>query len=717
MRQIKLHIALSFTLLCIFSALQLYPPQILKTFELKLSDQMLSIRGQQPVDPRIAIIDIDERSLQEIGQWPWPRNRVAELLLNLRDSGVAIIGLDIVFAEPDNASPRRILQNLNLPLDIDALPDYDEIFNQAIVETPTVLGYVFVMENDQLHSEHRPDTHAIILESNKPPQSLVLNPHRPILSLPQTHIDGLFSGYINTLPDIDGTIRHLPLIMEYDGNLYPSLAMEIARLGMGAQRIQLRYHHQFVETLLLDSLEIPTDIYGRLAVNFRGPSFQYPYISAVDVLTRPETLSLEGSVVLVGTSAAGLLDLRSTPLDSVYPGVEVHATVIDNILNQDFISKPSWALGVDFVTLCIIATAGALILSVSSTLISACLALSSLMCLLVSHYYLLSQQGLLFTTLTPSLLLISHFVLGTLLNHHQDQKQKNFIRQRFERKVSKDIVNELLTHPNLMLEGSERYITIFFSDIRGFTQLSESIGSARQLVTLLNRYMSCMIDRITHKNGTIDKLIGDAIMAYWNAPMDDALHADHALSSAIEQIEALQQLNADFIKEGLPMLSIGIGLNTGMAIVGEMGSEDRSDYTCIGDEVNLASRTEGLCKYFQSQLILTESTYGELQQRDLYHFRPLGLLNVKGKSHPVRFYECLGLRSQPWCNYSENEDAQLNKALEAFQAGHFQQALTLFRRLDECFSQHLYQLYVQHCLDAIRNPPTDFNGTLTMTEK
>lgn len=717
MRQIKLHIALSFLLLCIFSALQLYPPQILSTFELKLNDQMLTIRGQQPVDPRVAIIDIDERSLQEVGQWPWPRNRVAELLLNLRDSGVAIIGLDIVFAEPDNASPRRILQNLNLPLDIEALPDYDEILNEAIVETPTVLGYVFVMENDQLVSEHSPASHAIILESNKPSQSLVLKPHRPILSLPQTHIEGLFSGYINTLPDIDGTIRHLPLVMEYDGSIYPSLAMEIARLGMGAQRIQLKYHHQFVENLSLDSLEIPTDIYGRLAVNYRGPSFQYPYISAVDILTRPEAFSLEGSVVLVGTSAAGLLDLRSTPLDSVYPGVEVHATVIDNILNQDFISKPSWSLGVDFITLLIIATGGTFILCLSSTLVSACLALIGLMLLLVFHYYLLSQQGLIFTTLTPSLLLINHFVLGTLLNHHQDQKQKNFIRQRFERKVSKEIVDELLTHPNLMLEGSERYITIFFSDIRGFTQLSESIGSARQLVTLLNRYMSCMIDRITHKNGTIDKLIGDAIMAYWNAPMDDALHADHALSSAVEQIQVLKQLNADFVNEGLPALSIGIGLNTGIAIVGEMGSQDRSDYTCIGDEVNLASRTEGLCKYFKSQLILTESTYGELQQRDLYQFRPLGLLNVKGKSHPVRFYECLGLRSQPWQSFSEEEDARLNIALEAFQAGDFQQALTCFTHLDELSSQHLYQLYIQHCLEAIRYPPNNFNGTLTMTEK
>lgn len=717
MQKIRLHLTLSFILLCIFSALQLYQPKVLSIFELKLKDQMMSIRGTQAVDPRIAIIDIDERSLQEIGQWPWPRNRVAELLINLRDSGVAIIGLDIVFAEPDNASPRRVLEGLNLPFDSGLLPDYDEILNQAIMNTPTVLGYVFSMEDDHLLSEQSPQTHAIIVETNKPAESLILKPYRAILSLSQVDVDGLFSGYINTLPDIDGTIRHLPLVMEFNSGIYPSLAMEMARLGLGAQRIQLNYHHQLVESLSLDALNIPTDIYGRLAVNYRGPSFQYPYISAVDILTQPEEFSLDGSVVLVGTSAAGLLDLRSTPLDSVYPGVEVHATVIDNIINQDFISKPSWSMGADLITLVFIATSVAFILCLSSTLISATLTLAFLSLLLIFHYYLFSQQGLVLTTLPPLLLLISNFVLGTLLNHHQDQKQKNFIRQRFERKVSKEIVDELLTHKNLKLEGSERYITIFFSDIRDFTQLSESIGSARLLIALLNRYMSCMIEKITQQNGTVDKLIGDAIMAYWNAPMDDAMHADHALSSAVEQIEALKKLNDEFIKEGLPALSIGIGLNTGMAVVGEMGSENRSDYTCVGDEVNLASRTEGLCKYFNSQLILTESTYKSLNQGNLYQFRPLGLLNVKGKNHPVNFYECLGTKANPWQRYSDEEDARLKAALNAFQTGYFHQALTLFTHLDDEYSQHLYQLYIQYCQNAINLPPENFNGTLQMSDK
>ncbi|WP_409522767.1 CHASE2 domain-containing protein [Nitrincola sp. MINF-07-Sa-05] len=623
MRRIWLQFLLAMSMLIMSLSLYLSSPPLLQTFELRLVDQMLVFRGEQPVDPDIVIVDIDERSLHQLGQWPWSRDLVAELLDQLTLSGIGMIGLDVVFAEPDRSSPRRILAALGM--EVGNAPDFDEQLIQTIVNTPTVSGYVFAMEPDGLPPGLSPEPPPMIVEYRKPPDSLLMKPYRTILSIQQHQEPTLFSGYINTLPDIDGTIRHLPLVMEYEQMIYPALALEMARLALGKARIMISYDGPLVEGISLDDYHLSTDMHGRLRINFRGAARHYPYLSAVDLLEgRVPDSALEGKMALIGTSAAGLLDLRSTPLDSVYPGVEVHATVLDNLLNGDFLVTPAWATGADIVLLVVLAALmwGFLILPGSAA--GSLLSLILLIGVALFHYYLIVFQGLVLNLLLPLAMIAALFLLGSVLNFVLEQRQKEKIIRRFERKVSHDVVEQLLRSDALILEGTEQEVTVFFSDIRGFTALSEKIGSAKALILLLNRYMTPMTGIITAHKGTVDKFIGDAIMAYWNAPLPDQKHADQALQAAIEQIMALEELNQAFQSEGLPCLQIGIGLNTGLAVVGEMGSADRSDYTCIGDEVNLASRTEGLCKLFGANIVLTDSTRQALLQPDLYRLRCLG---------------------------------------------------------------------------------------------
>ncbi|WP_151703349.1 CHASE2 domain-containing protein [Nitrincola alkalilacustris] len=711
-----LHLWIALTLYVITLGLYTTLSGFVDPYEVRLKDQMLSIRGEMPADADIIIIDIDERSLSEHGQWPWSRDLVAELLLKLHQAGIGMIGLDIIFPEPDRSSPHRVLKALGLPAD-DA-PDHDQILLDAIMNTPTVSGYVFAMEPDGIVSDEALDTLALIVEYDKPVDSLLPKPHRSILGVPQKINPSLFSGYINTLPDKDGVIRHMPLLMEFNGMLYPSLALEMTRLALGVSRVNVLYEDIQVAMVQLEGYQIPTDMYGRVRINFRGEARRYNYISASEVLNQSvSSEDLAGKIAFIGTSAAGLYDLRSTPLDSVFPGVEVHATVLDNLLNQDFLMTPYWAPGADVAKITAVAVLVWLFLTLPGSSFGSLLALVLLIFLLILDYYLMVSKGLVLHSLLPVLLLISLFLIGTVLNYVLEARQKAKIIRRFERKVSHDVVTQLLKSEELILEGSEQEVTVFFSDIRGFTALSEMIGSAKALILLLNRYMTPMTGIITAHKGTVDKFIGDAIMAYWNAPLPDQFHADQALQAAIEQIMALEQLNEMFQQEGLPPLKIGIGLNTGVAVVGEMGSTDRSDYTCIGDEVNLASRTEGLCKLFGATIVLTESTLQALRQKERYRLRCLGRVAVKGREHPVTVYESLGYVGQEWVAFDTDAQLFMEYGLSLFQQARFTEAAYFFTRLLEQDNQALYRFYLDHCLEYQRNPEPDFDGTLRLTSK
>jgi len=684
-----------------------------ESFENKLNDIMLFVRGNVKADSRIVIVDIDEKSLHELGQWPWSRNIVAKILYNLAKKNVGIIGLDIVFAEHDNSSPKRVFKKMGIPNK--NVEDYDAILANAIGDTPTVVGYVFALQNDGVIAHEVPKSQVILIEKNKPKNSYLIKGQRAILNIPMIQEKAYSNGYFNTVPDKDGVVRSIPLVIEYKGFLYPSLSLEITRLVMAQNKMTINYLQDGVDSILMDSLHIPTDFFGRLKVNYRGTSHRYKYISASDVYyNRVKKNDLEGKIALVGTSSAGLLDLRSSPLESTFPGVEIHATAIDNILNQNFLFKPTWIYGVDLLSIFFLLLFVFIILMLPNALLSFIFFLGLNILLLLVDYYMMVYKGIILSTFIPLISLNFLFLIGSSVNFFLETKQKNRIKNKFASKVSSVVVDELMkNNTEEFFEGKEEEITIFFSDIRGFTSLSEDIGSAQKLINFLNEYITPMSDIILEHKGTIDKFIGDSIMAYWNAPINVKAHSDKALCAAIEQIKALAELNNTFALQDKPLIDIGIGLNTGLSIVGEIGSKGRSDYTCIGDSVNLASRVESLCKVYGVKIIITEFTKVLLEGK--YELRELDIVKVKGKAKPVVLYECYGDKSYTWKKY--NDALQYELAIKLYRNSEFEKAYNIFYILNQDYKQKLYELYLERCMYFKNNPPSNFNGVFTFEKK
>ncbi len=712
-------------------------PEFFIPFENKVKDLMFKVRGEIKGDENIIIVDIDERSLKALGQWPWSRDKVAILLQNLSDYGVGMIGLDVVFAEPDNSSPKKILQKLNLSYD--GVVDYDEVLANTIAQTPTIVGYVFAMQEDSIAPGNSPKTNGIVVERNKPEKSYLLKPYRAILNIDTIEQSAYSSGYFNTVPDSDGNVRSVPLVMEYDGSIYPSLTLEMARIIQNKRKIELFYDDNGMSHIGVGDLHIATDYYGRLNINYRGPQRSYRYISAVDIYEKKLSVDeIEGKIAFLGTSAAGLLDLRSTPFDSVFPGVEVHANALENILSGDFLSKPIWAVGVDTLTI----VAGAffifLILLLPSAVGSFVLLLALNGTVLFAHYFYMFSYGVIFNTILPFLVINAIFVIGQVLNYFLEIKQKERIKGKFARKVSPAVMNDILLSEDDVLEGKEREITIFFSDVRNFTNISETIGDPKKLIHFMNTYMDPMTEIIVKTGGTVDKFIGDAIMAYWNAPTSVAEHAEKAVIASLEQLHTLRELNKKLREnpefasvvamsdaKGVPIVDIGIGLNSGIAIVGEMGSSGRSDYTVIGDPINLGSRLESLCKYYNSKLNISNFTK-ELLKGD-YIYRFLDLVIVKGKSEPVEIWQIHDYDDAREIYLFDVSKEQIKKeltlyheAIRLYQEASFVKALTLFREIESWESKTnnaIYKIYIERCEHYIEIPPQNFNGVFVHTSK
>lgn len=693
----------------------LFLPQSYLSLDNKIRDYLFIFRGPIPTSNNVAIVDIDENSLAALGQWPWERNKVARVLQNLSDAGVGIVGLDVVFAEPDNSSPAKVLKSLGMKTS--GVLDYDAILGQTIGSTPTVAGYVFLMEKDEQKQSEGPLVPAIFIERNAGEHDLLLKPHRPVLNIPAIQGQAYSSGYFNTLPDDDsGIIRSVPLVMKYDDIIYPSLSLEMVRIAHEAGRVTIQHDPQIgVEKVVLGELEIPTDRFGRLFVNYRGAGKTFDYIPAVDVYNNTfDHARVAGKFILLGTSAAGLLDLRAMPFDNVYPGVEIHANVIDNLLAQDFISKPSWVQALDILIIFSVAMLLSAILAYTSAFVSLLAVALFSFSFLGLNYYMLFEYGLILNLMFGVLTILGVTILALVANYFLESKQKEMIRAKLAKKVSPSVVEDLLKNPDLgILEGREREITIFFSDIRGFTSLSEAMGSPKALIEFLNNYMTPMTDIIMKDGGTVDKFIGDAIMAYWNAPADVSNHQDAAVSAALEQMEALKHLNERLVVDKKPTIDIGIGLNTGLATVGEMGSEGRADYTVIGDPVNLASRLEGLNKPYGTHIIISEYTKAGLKKP--YVIRELDKVRVKGKKEPVAIFEVLAAGVPGGELVQEIEE--YNGALADYRSSGFAQALARFKALNTKNACHLYELYIERCEHLIENPPENFDGVFTFTTK
>ena len=607
-------------------------PHFFKVLDDKITSIYLMTKKNEPASEYVTIVDIDAYSIDMLGQWPFPRDMIAQALINLTNSGAGIIGFDMVFANPDRLSPHRIAQRINVDGNFS---NNDLLFSQTLTQTPVILGYFFDMSKETNSPEPK---HLATIKIENSQELKYFNKAMSVVD----NIDILknsaySSGFFNLTNITSGVVDSAPILISYQNKLYPSLATEMLRISSGVSDINILNSELGTLGINIGNLNIPSSRNAEIKLNFRGKGFSYKYLSFYDIYTNNfKQEDVQGKFILIGTSDIGLNDLVTTLYDAAMPGVEVHATTIDNILNNDFFYTPqdSYTYGIVLILLSTIILA--LFLYYFSASYSFLIFVMFLILVLGINYYLIFSLHIIIGLSATIIGLFLTTGLFSLLSYYYENIQKKKIFNKLSSKVSKNVAHELLKHDKDILNVEKKNVTVLFSDIRGFTSLSEQIKDPEKLIKILNLYMSPMVDSITEYNGTVDKFIGDAIMAYWNAPLMVDKHADMAVQSALQQLEKLKVLNVALQEEFAIELKIGIGINSGEVIVGEMGSSGRSDYTLIGDTVNLASRVESLTKKYECPLLITEQT--KLLLQDSYIFEKVDSVRVKGKQEETTIY-------------------------------------------------------------------------------
>ncbi len=710
------------------STINIYYPKVGKSFDNKIKDYMFNFRGEKEDSKNVIIIDIDEKSLSILGQWPWSRDKVATILNNLTKAGVAVIGLDIVFAEEDQSSPVKVLAKLNIVKD--NIPDFDKELNSMVAKTPTILGYKFTIRKNEFMRRESLHIPAIIIEKNKEKGSdKLLKANGTILNHKKLQDSAYSCGFFNNTPDDSGVVRSIPLVIKYDDQVYPSLDLEMIRVMTGLNTVFINYSNLGVENIQIGDIKIPTDRHGRLILNYRGKAKTFQYISAVDIYQNNITSDLKNKVVLIGASATGLNDLKATPFDSLYPGVEVHATALDNIIVGNFITYPAWIDGLNLLLIFFFAIITVLFIAFTPFWFNPIALLLILSSSIYYNYFILFYEGIMVNTILPFITIMISALIAIFMDYIFEVKNEQMIKRKFASKVSQDVMDSLLKDSSTELfEPTNKTITVFFSDIRNFTYISEAIGDAKVLLILLNEYFDPMTDIIMKGKGTVDKYIGDAIMAHWNALGEVKDHAQVAVDTAISQILYLAEINkklkaddrfAVLVKENENIIDIGIGINTGDVIVGEMGSSQRSDYTVIGDTVNVGNRVESLCKYYDAQLSISSITKQQLSKDHIYRF--LDHIIVKGKSKPIQIWQVYdydhGENISTIYGVSkdelEEELALYHRAIFLYQDASFEDALSILEEINKKENKtnnNIYNIYISRCKEYIKNPPTNFDS-------
>jgi len=702
-------------------------------------DARLNYKRLNTIDDRIVIVDIDESSLALEGRWPWSRDKLAAIVNNLFEVYQAdVVGFDIVFAEKDESSGLKEFEFLastelkDDPLFHKALDnirpslEYDQMFAKALKDRNVVMGYYFksnVSENEIAQSGLLPPA---VTKLNKQlsarlPINKALGYGGNLKILQSSARSGGF--FDNPFVDSDGVFRRVPLIQIHQDQVYASLALSTTQAYLKNSDIKLNVvnngtkNDQYfaLESVHINEFSIPVDGKGAVYVPFRGLSYSFPYISAQKILNKKiDPDSLKGKIVLVGTTAPGLLDLRSTPVQSVYPGVEIHANIISGILDQRINHSPAWTIGYEFIILILIAATMAFLLPVSSPLM-ATVATTIVLILTVSGTLMAWNSQIILPLASPVLLIVLNYILHMSYGFFIESRGKRQLAHLFGQYIPPEIVDEMSKSPaNFSLDGENKVMTVLFSDVRGFTTISEGMDP-KQLTQLMNALLTPMT-RVIHKHrGTIDKYMGDAIMSFWGAPLEDPDHARHALHAAMEMMVELKIMQKDFESRGWPPINIGIGLNTGNMNVGNMGSEFRMAYTVLGDSVNLGARLEGLTKEYGVNIIVSESTKESIPE---FTYRDLDLVRVKGKNEPIAIFEPIGHEDEI-DEATTLELARYNQALQSFRAQNWDQAETDFFALSQIHpDRFLYQVYLNRVTHYKGHLPNDdWDGVFTHTSK
>jgi adenylate cyclase len=735
---ILIGLGLLIVLFFVGSAARFYRLEFVEQLSSFIHDYRLRLTMPRTLDDRIVIVDIDEKSLKEEGRWPWGRDRLALLMDKLFDKyGVAVVGFDVVFAERDNSSGLKVLQKIGqnqLKGDmsfqatlsqIQPQLEYDKLFASKIKNRKVVLGYYLTNQKDQRVSGMLPEpTFPSGFFKGHPVQFTIWNGYGA--NLPELQNAAASAGHFNPLVDFDGRVRRLPMLVEYEGAYYESLSLAMVRTLLGPTKLSPGYAdvksggYAGLEWLELDAtggkLKIPVDSDVATNVPYRGGQGSFRYISIADVLhDRVDPAQLKDKIILVGTTAPGLLDMRATPVAEVYPGVEVHANMISGILDQNLKERPAYMLGAEVVWLLLIGIALCFLLPLftpAKAILASVFTLTTTTGLsLVAWQY----GNILIPVANSLLMIVLLFALNMSYGYFVTSRTKRQITGLFGQYVPSELVEEMAKHPeSVSMEGESREMTILFSDVRGFTTISEGL-EPKELSQLMNEFLT-PLSRIIYKHrGTIDKYMGDCIMAFWGAPLSDKDHARNAVLAGIEMQAALHALQPHFRERGWPEIHVGVGINTGRVSVGNMGSEMRVAYTVMGDEVNLASRLEGITKQYGVGIIVGDNTRNLVTD---FLYCELDHVRVKGKDKPVAIYQPMALASE--ASKALHDEVKLfHEVRRLYRKQDWDQAELQLMNLQRMSPDTaLYRIYAERVVYFRKNPPAaDWDGVFVFQTK
>jgi len=715
-------------------------PDFLEQLELETLDQRFKLRGPIAPDPRVVIVAVDDASLSEVGRWPWSRDRMATLVDRiLGEQQARTLGFDIVFSEVQ-ANPikesLRLLRDAHTP-DGNARQWLTQ--HEAVGDIDLRLEDVFRRYHDRLVPGY-----FFYPEGGKaPPQAIAQLPENMALLQPSS-ISAQFSddarspvpriaaiednlprftraadavGFFNFFPDADGTVRRIPLIAERDGYIFPSLAIQTLRLYLGWPDTMVRIDHAGVENIRLGDHTLPCDFSGSMILNHYGPGHSFRHIPAADILAgRIPPGTLKDKIVLLGVTAVGVFDYRPSPFDSVFPGVEGHAAAISNILNDEEIYRPNSLDGIELLAVLLLSLfCGRLAISSGPVLQSMSIFGVPLLIAGIA-FWLFASFGI--------WLKITYLILGvlmatlpaTLIEYITEARKRAFIHDAFARYLAPEVVDDLSRHPEMLkLGGEERHMTAIFSDIASFSTFSEQL-TPEELVHFLNRYLTEMSDIILAHGGTIDKYEGDAIIAFFGAPLSMEDHAVQSVLAAMEQQQRLVELRRIWLEEGLPAVHIRIGINSGPMVVGNMGTDTHMNYTMMGDHVNLASRLEGVCKVYRTPILISRDTY--LLVREQVAARFVDRVRVVGREKPVDLYEPLGLRDAVPAEVTQR-CRTYEKAWSLMLNHHFNDAGQILAGLHKAAPDDgLFEVMLARTKQYAKTPPpNDWDGVFILDSK
>jgi adenylate cyclase len=700
-----------------------------------LYDTRVRLTAPGGIDDRIVVVAIDESSLERLGHWPFTREKFAQLMNNLFGYGTSVVAFDVLFAERDEGVDIELLrelasadQDLEFVRKLNELEpeiDRDRLFAEAIQGGPTIMGYYF---------DTNPETafvtgalpypafelHESMAETVYLPRGAGYTANLPVL------MDAAYgAGFIsNPLIDRDGVVRRTPLLHEYQLSVYESLSLATAATFLNDITLPIFVDastwmgdYPPLEGLELAGRPIPIDPQGAVLVPFRGPAGSFPYVSIADVIedTLEDPSVFEGRIAIVGGTAPGMEDLRTTPFGSIYPGVEVHANVIAGLLDSNFRWEPAYTAAAEMITVIAFGLLSALLLPVLSPLLSTLIMFTLTALALGFNYYMWEIELHVLPLAMTLYTLFAIYTLNMLFGYLFETPARSHMDSLFGQYVPPDLVKAMSRDPeHYSLASEKRELSVLFTDIRGFTSISEGLD-AGELSQLMDEYLTPMTRIVHETEGTIDKYIGDAVMAFWGAPIYHPHHADQAVGAGLAMLRALEDLNVSFAKKGWPEVRIGVGINTGMMSVGNMGSRFRRAYTVLGDAVNLGSRLEGITKIYGVAMLVSEAT---AHSAGRYHYREIDRVRVKGKAKPVTIYEPLGIEEEMTREQLERERS-FQHFLFLYRSQSWDQAEEMLRRfLEEEPDCYLYKLYMDRIDHFRENPPEpDWDGVFTHETK